>query len=121
MKIKAVVEGGKIVIKQDTVVVKEGEAISAKLADLLAKLDVRPMELGLNLVAAYDEGIILDKSALDFDDKVYVDQIKQIASDAFKLTVGIGYVTPENVNLLIGKAEREAKAIAKASGIKEEA
>jgi large subunit ribosomal protein L10 len=117
MGLKATVEEGKIVIKEDAVVVKEGEEIQANVADLLVKLDIKPMELGLNLAAAYEEGLVLDKKVLDFNEEEYLDQIKQIASDAFNLTVGIGYVTEDNIQLLLGKAEREVKALIDAAGI----
>ena len=115
--IKATVEEGKIVVKEDTVVVKEGDEINAKIADLLAKLDVKPMEIGLNLVAAYEDGTVLDKDVLDFDEEMYVDKIKEYASDAFRLTVGIGYVTNDNIVLLIKKVESEVKALTKAAGL----
>lgn len=115
--IKAAVENGKITVKQDTVVVKEGQEVNAKVADLLAKLDIKPMEIGLSLVAAYEDGVVVDKSVLDIDESIYVDEIKRIASDAFKLTVGIGYVTPENIKLLLSKASREVEAVVEAAGI----
>jgi large subunit ribosomal protein L10 len=117
MGVKATVENGKIVVKDDAVVVKEGDEINAKVADLLVKLDIKPMELGLSLVAAYEDGIVLDKDVLDFDESLYVDEIKRIAADAFSLTVGIGYVTKDNVEILIKKAENEVKALIDAAGI----
>jgi large subunit ribosomal protein L10 len=117
MGVKATVEEGKIVVKEDAVVVKEGEEINSQVADLLAKLDVKPMEIGLNLAVAYEDGTILDKDVLDFDDGLYLEEIKRIASDAFKLTVSIGYVTKENVSMLLSKAENEAKALIEKAGI----
>ena len=115
--IKATVEEGKIVVKQDAVVVKEGEEVNDKVADLLTKLDIKPMEIGLNLVAAYEDGLILDKDILDFDESLYVDEIKRIAGDAFKLTIGIGYVTKDNIQMLLSKAESEAKSLVDKAGI----
>ena len=35
------------------------------------------------------------------------------ASDALKLTVSIGYITKDNVNLVLSKVEREALALEK--------
>ena len=115
--VKAVVEQGKIVIKKDTVVVKKGEIIKAKVADLLAKLDIKPMEIGLSLAAAYEEGIIVDKEVLNVDGSIYVDEIKRIAFDALRLTISIGYPTEENIKLLLAKANSEAEALTKIAGI----
>lgn len=122
--IKAAVEQGKIAVKKDTVIVKGGNVINAKVADLLVKLGMKPMEIGLTLVAAYEEGLIVEKELLDFDENLYIDEIKRIASDAFKLTIGIGYATPENIKLLLSKANAEANALAniiwKEESLKEE-
>jgi len=109
--VKAAVEGGKIVVKQDKVLVKEGEEISAKVADMLGKLGIEPMQVGLNLVATFDNGIIFKKDVLDVDDKWYLDNIKLIANDGFKLAVQVGYICKETIEFLISKAEREAKAL----------
>ncbi|MFP4195875.1 MAG: 50S ribosomal protein L10, partial [Candidatus Woesearchaeota archaeon] len=45
--IKAGIEGGKVAIKQDAVVAKEGEEVSSTLAGLLSRLGIEPMEIGL--------------------------------------------------------------------------
>src|SRR3989344_8566689 len=56
--IKAGVEAGKIVIKEDKVVARAGQKVDAKMAELLIRLDIKPMEIGLNVVACYDRGTI---------------------------------------------------------------
>ncbi len=115
--VKAAVEQGKITVKKDTIVVKKGEVIKTKVADLLAKLGIKPMEIGLNLAAAYEDGLIIDKEVLNVDDSVYIKEIKRIASDAFKLTIGIGYATKDNIKLLLAKANSEAEALIKIAGV----
>ena len=111
--IKASVENGKITIKQESTIVKEGEAIKPNVADILVKLGIKPMEIGLNLVAAFENGTVFGKQALDVDDKFYINALKSIARDALNLTVSIGYVTEDNINLILSKAEREALALDK--------
>src|SRR3989344_2663282 len=54
--IKSGVEGGKVAIKEDSVVVKSGEKIKPKVAEILTRLGVQPMEVGLDLVAVYENG-----------------------------------------------------------------
>ena len=62
--IPASVEGGKIAVKKDTVVVRAGEKISKEVADALAKLGIEPMEIGLDLLAVLDGGTIYKKDIL---------------------------------------------------------
>src|SRR3989344_4955754 len=84
--IKASVENGKITIKQESTIVKEGEAIKPNVADILVKLGIKPMEIGLNLVAAFENGTVFGKQALDVDDKFYINALKSIARDALNLS-----------------------------------
>ena len=60
--IKTGVENGKIAIKEDCIVAKEGDEISQPLAEVLTRLEIEPMEIGLNLSAVYENGEILTKS-----------------------------------------------------------
>ncbi|MFH1181407.1 MAG: 50S ribosomal protein L10 [Candidatus Woesearchaeota archaeon] len=110
--LKTGVEGGKIVIRDDKVVVRAGEAISQKLSGVLAKLGIQPIDIGLDLVAIYDNGTIYGRDVLSVDDQHYIDQIKQAARESLGLAVFIGYPTAESVKMMIGKAFRDAKGLA---------
>lgn len=105
------VEGGKVAVKEDTVVAKAGEKIEAKVAEILTRLDIKPMEVGLGLVVAYEDGIIYKKDVLDIDDQEYIDNVNLAASQAFNLAFNVTYVTNDNAPLLIGKAFNDAKAL----------
>ena len=72
----AAVEQGKVVIKRETVIVKQGDVITQKKADVLAKLGIQPMEIGLNIIAAYDNGTIYQQSILDVDEETYLNNLK---------------------------------------------
>lgn len=110
--IKSKVDGGKIAIIADTVVVKEGEIIKPNVASMLLRLGVNPMEIGLDLVAVYEAGIIYDRKILDVDDKQYIANITTAAGWAFNLAIEAGYTTRETTEFLIAKGQREAKAVA---------
>ena len=69
--IKSGVEGGKVAIKEDTVVARAGEKIKPKVAEILARLGVQPMEVGLDLVAVYENGLIYGREILSVDEKEY--------------------------------------------------
>lgn len=109
--IKAGVEGGKVAIKEDTVVVKYGEKIKPKVAEILTRLGVQPMEVGLDLVAIYENGIIYGKEILSVDDLEYKKRLANAARWAFALANYVSYPTKETIRLLIGMAYNDAKAI----------
>ena len=111
-KIKTKVEAGKLVIQEDTVVAKEGDVISANLAGILTRLGIEPMEVGLDLIAVFDNGIIYTKSVLDVDeDKIRTDA-ELFAVEAFNLAMNAGILVKETVEPLLGKAGSEARALA---------
>ncbi len=110
--IKAGINAGKIEVKQDSKVVSEGEEISAKLAAILSRLDVRPMKLGLNLIASLEDGTIYLKSTLDVDPDEYIEKIKSAYSDAFKLGIGANIVNSETIKHTIQNAEMDSIKLA---------
>jgi large subunit ribosomal protein L10 len=116
-KIPAAVEDGKIAVKQDTVVAKAGETINKDVAGILAKLGVEPMEIGLNLITIGEGGYIYPKDLLFVPPSKYLDDLMVAHSRAFALTIGIGYFTPQNIGMILGKAYREAVALATEANI----
>ncbi len=112
LKLKTKVENGKVVIVNDGVVCQEGKQIDNKLASMLQRLDIKPMEIGLNIVAVYENGEILTRNVLDIDETKFMMDLENAARWAFNLSVEIGYPTKDNITTLISKAFRESKAIA---------
>ncbi len=108
-RIKTGIEDGKVAIKEDAVVVKEGEVIDAKLAGILGRLGIEPMEMGLDIVAMYEDGMILDKKMLAIDEEEYINNIRTLAGEAFNLAMHAAYPTEETTAMLITKAYRDAK------------
>src|SRR3989344_1654151 len=109
--IKTKVEGGKLAIISDTVVAKEGDKISSKLAETLKRLDIKPMEIGLNLVAVWENGTIFLAKQLDVNEVEYFTKFAQAAQWAVSLSIEAVYLTSETVELILKKAFDEAKAL----------
>jgi len=109
--IKTKVNAGKLEIIQDVTVAKEGDVISAKLAETLKRLDIKPMEVGLNLVAVWEDGLVFDSKQLYIDEKEYAQNIAQAATWAMNLAVEAAYPTSDTTELLVQKAFREAKVV----------
>lgn len=109
--IKAGIDAGKVAIKEDKVVAKEGEVVSAKLAEILQRLEIQPMEIGLNLTATYENGEILTKDVLDIDENAFLESIKEAYTEAFKLTMSLNIPTKENISMLLQNAHKDAVAL----------
>jgi len=110
--IKAGIEGGKIAIKADKIVAKEGEVVNAKLAAILLRLQILPMKIGLNVNAMYENGSILTRSVLDVDEEAYIQMLQTAHLDALKLTLSTALPLKENIDLLVQKAHRDSLGLA---------
>lgn len=110
--IPAAIEKGKVVIKQDKVVAKEGEKVSSILAVMLTRLGIEPMEIGLDMVAAYENGTVFLPDVLSVDEDKVLSDIQTAYQSAVNLSVNTAYVTKATAPLIIGKAAMEASALA---------
>lgn len=115
--IKAGIDQGKVVIKQDSIVAREGDAISGELASILLRLGIEPMEIGLNLVVVYENGMLYEQKLLAVDEKAYVQNLVQCHTWAMNLAVFAGYTSPDTIEVMIGKATRDSRAVAMEFGI----
>jgi large subunit ribosomal protein L10 len=110
--IKAGIDKGKVVIKEDKIIVRKGEVIQDKIASMLARLKIEPMEIGLDLVAVYENGEILSKDVLAIEPQEYIDTVSRYANEAMAVAMSIGYACKDTIMQLLSKAHREARAIA---------
>ena len=110
--IKTKVDGGKLTIIDDVTVAKEGDEISANLAGLLTRLDIQPMEVGLDLVAVWEGGTVFDAKQLRVDEEEYTANFIQAAQWAMNLAIEAAIPTADTTELLLQKAFRDAKALA---------
>ena len=115
--IAAGIENGKVAIKKDSLVAKEDEIVSAEKASILTRLGIEPMEIGLDLVAAYDAGVIFNKKILNIDEEEYLNNISTAHRWAFNLAMDSGILTPETINSMITKAFCDALALATSENI----
>lgn len=115
--VPASVEGDRIAVKKDTVLVKEGEEINSDVAGVLAKLGIEPMDISLNLLAVWEKGMIYTKEILFIPPEKYENDLKEAFLNAFNLTLNIGYVTPQNIGTLLSKAHNEVLSLAMAADI----
>ena len=106
------IESGSIWIVRDTVVVDKGEVVPGKVASLLSKLGMKPMEAGISLVAAYDNGLIFGPEDLILDLNEFKQSLAQAQAQAVSLAINANYFASETAAILIGKAHRQALQLA---------
>ncbi len=107
-KIKAGISGGKVEIKADSLVAKEGEEISGSLAGILTRLGIEPMEVGLNIKAIYEDGTIYGRDVLDVDEEAILADLVNEAARCHALSIGLKYFTKENITHFVGEAGRDS-------------
>jgi large subunit ribosomal protein L10 len=115
--IPAAIESGKVVIKQDKTLVKKGDVISVETAQVLKKLEIFPLTVGLDLQGVHEDGMIYQLDVLDIDMNAMADKFKLAAAQNFNLAMNIGFMTPQTVLPLVQKAHLDAHALAVSVGI----
>ena len=110
------IDQGTVWITKDSTAAKKGDVISAKLATLLSKLDVKPVEAGISLDSAVAEGTIYAKDEMVIDVEKYRNAFAQAYQEALSLSIEIGYVTKENITSLLVKAAQGARSVAVEAG-----
>ncbi len=110
--IPAAIKEGKVVIKANKVIVPKGAPIPRDVAQMLTRLEIHPIEIGMSLSAVYEDGNIFTPDVLDIDMDQFLGQIAQASSHAFNLAVETGWTTKETIQPLINKAHLYALSLA---------
>ena len=111
LKIKAGISAGKVEIKADSPVAKEGDVITAELAGVLTRLGIEPMEVGLNIKAIYEAGTLYDRAVLDVDEDAILADLVGEAARCHALSIGLKYFTKDNISHFIGEASRDSLSL----------
>lgn len=110
--IPAKIDKGKIVVQKDTVVVAEGEEVSKQVAATLSRLDINPMEVGIDLKAVYEEGSIYTSDVLAIDEEKTLADIQGAFLKAFNLSVNAAIPTEKTISTIISLAYNRAFNVA---------
>ena len=115
-KIPTKIDQGTIWILKETTPVKKGEVVSTRLAALLGKLDIKPIEAGIVLNSALSESVLFTEEELVVDVEKFREKLIQAAQEAKSLSIEIAYITPDNAEQLISKAAQSARSLSIESG-----
>lgn len=110
------IDQGSIWVVKDTRVAKPGDQISQKLASLLSKLDIKPIEAGISVSCALADGLLFTEQDLKIDLDFYFDEIARGAFEGLNLAIACGYLTPETVRPLILQSGQEALNLSVSAG-----
>ncbi len=109
--LKASVQAGKIAVMQDKVVVKADEKITEDMVNVFNLLKMEPMEIGLELVCAWESETIYAKDVLDVDTSWYLNELQVCVQRAVNLSVNTAYPTKLTIEMILQKAFSEAKSL----------
>jgi len=115
-KIPTKIDQGTIWILKETTPVKKGDAISAKLAALLGKLDIKPIEAGIVLNAALSESVLFSEEQLIVDVEKIKMQLVQANQQAVSLSIEATYITEDNIIQILAKASQAANNLSVEAG-----
>jgi len=106
------IEAGSVWVNRDTLVAKKGDVIDSRLASVLSKLGIKPVEVGLIIKAIYENGLVFTEDQLHLDLDAFKRNIMEAQSNAFNLSINAAYPISENISLLVQTAHRRAMSLA---------
>ena len=114
------VQDGSIHVMEPATMVEAGEEITSDDAEILNQLGIEPLQIGLDLVIAYNDGEVFNAEELDIDTEQYREDIESAATAGFNLAVNAGVVNKTTASAIISEAAQKAKNVAISEGLPEE-
>ena len=110
------IDQGTIWILRETIPVKKGEPIPEKLAGLLGKLDIKPIEAGILLNTALEDGLLYAQDDMIIDLEKFRNDLSQAHQEAISLSIEAAYITTDNIEQILAKAAQSASSVSIESG-----
>ena len=105
------VENGKLTIKESKVIVKKGDTIKQKEADIMSKLGVMPFSIGFTPVCAFDNENKKLYAEIEIDTEGTLNDLKYAYSKALPFAISIEYLSSDTIGFILSKAESHANKI----------
>jgi large subunit ribosomal protein L10 len=107
--IPAKIDKGKVMIQKTITAVKKGDAVTGDLGLMLDKLGIEPIEIGIILCGAIQDGVVMPPDVLGIDHPALV---AQAVANALSLAVNAGITNSGTIPLFIAQANARALALA---------
>lgn len=111
------IQGPTIQITEDKIVTKKGERVTKPVAAVLAKLDIKPVKIGLKLSGVFEESVMFLPQVLDIDTEKVFNDFASAYTKAVNLSFNAQIFNSASMPLLLGRAFREAKEVALAGNV----
>jgi len=115
--IPAAIERGKVIIKKDKLLVKAGDRIPRDVAQVLARLDIRPLIVGLDTRGAFEGGTVFRRDVLAIDDAAVRGDVARAGVHAFALAMAAAFPTRLTVRPMLARAHLRALNLAVGAAI----
>lgn len=106
------IDQGTIWVSRDTIVAKPADVISTKLASLLSKLNIKPIEAGIVVNYAIADKLVFAEDDLRIDLNEIKNELGRSYNESISLAVESSYLTRESMGYLLSKASRQAQYLA---------
>lgn len=110
-------KGGKVAVMEDSVIVKAGEEVSEKVAELLRELNIKPVSTGFELIAAFQDGEVFTHDELVINVDEFLSDLSSAHARAVNLAFNINLVTEFTINSLLLKGLFHARNLAREAGV----
>lgn len=110
------IDQGTIWIAKDSTPVLKGEAINEKVAAILGKLDIKPVEAGISLYTALEDGLKYTQEEMIIDVEKIKSEFIIAHQQAVSLSIEAAYITADNISQILGKAAQSARSVSIESG-----
>ena len=102
--VKARIQAGKVVILEDSPVLRQGDVVTKEVADAISRFGILPLELGLKLRAAYEAGMVFSAEVLTIDEEKVLGQLREAYLHAVSISINTNYPTHATIGIFIAKA-----------------
>lgn len=110
--VRTKIDIGSVWIIKDTTVVNKGEIIQPNIASVLSKLGIKPLEIGLTIKAAYDQGAIFTSDQLRPNIDEVKKQLENASIQGFNLAINSIYPTTLTVKIFLQRTYSNARNLA---------
>ena len=110
------IDQGTIWIAKDSTPVLKGEGINEKLASILGKLDIKPVEAGISLFVALEDGLKYAEEEMVIDVEKIREEFGLAHQQAVSLSIEAAYITADNISQILSKAAQSARSVSIESG-----
>ena len=102
------IDQGTIWITKETTIIKKGEKISSKLASILGKLSIKPIEATVRLNGAIEDSKYYNNDELTLDTNMYIFKIIESYKNNILLSTKCNYIMQENISMIFTNLVNQA-------------